>query len=61
MGNYICEGQTLVLPCSVLSTIYYQLLLLELLLMMKIIVDESINESYWKNWDCITSGKKESK
>ena len=41
--NYIYEGQTLVLPCCVLSTIYYQLLLLEIVVDDEI-VDESINE-----------------
>ena len=41
--NYIYEGQTLVLPCYVLSTIYYQLLLLEIVVDDEI-VDESINE-----------------
>ena len=40
---YIYEGQTLVSPCSVLSTIYYQLLLLEIVVDDEI-VDESINE-----------------
>ena len=40
-ANYICEGQTLVLPCSVLSTIYYQLLL------FGIVVDD--NFCWWIN------------
>jgi hypothetical protein len=41
--NYIYEGQTLVLPCYVLSTIHYQLLLLEIVVDDEI-VDESMNE-----------------
>ena len=44
--NYIYEGQTLVLPCYVLSTIHYQLLLLEIVVDDEI-VDESINEMKW--------------
>ena len=43
--NYIYEGQTLVLTCYVLSTIYYLLFLLEIVFDDEIeIVDESINE-----------------
>ena len=51
--KYICEGQALVLPCSVLSTVYYQLIsLLNLqLLLMIIIDDESINEMKFEHMD----------
>ena len=50
--NYIYEGQTLVLPCYVLSTIYYQPLLFEIVVDDEI-VDESINEM--KSADTLSS------